>query len=477
MNPNSPPDFPDMERALNLLIEGELPEHEARALQDRMKTDPALLSQYLSMVRMDSLLRDYTWRQASPQAASLPAKARRRPATLWLLCAAAAAVVLSLVGSWYWNRPQSAEVGVVPSVTFSPTSVFETVSPLSSDDGQLRVGDAVAMSDGSVSLRLPSGVEAVIKSPARFSITGPNRIQLDKGFAWFRVPQPAKGFAVDLPWMEVVDLGTVFTTHVADEAHEIRVDQGQVEVHVREGALSPIKIDAGGMLVQQSASTPPVVQSVRGATTSLNQGTEPEVVFKEMLKHVPDQSFAERTPLVGSWTILEGGAWIRDGKFSAASEFTHLMGQFSKPVEKDSNSIVILSFKSVSPKSLFHSKGFAGVSLFDHEGEMFFIGDRSTNSYSWELLTYGRNFRGPNEMRTSYNLAIQGSEAVFTLRYRQRTGEFDVFKGWGVEGLPIVKGRTDANMRIDRVRVANGRGGDFSFENIQVSVVREEAEN
>jgi hypothetical protein len=196
-------------------------------------------------------------------------------------------------------------------------------------------------------------------------------------------------------------------------------------------------------------------------------------VFKEMLKHVPDQSFAERQPLVGSWTIREGFARIRNGRFSADSDFTHLMGEFSEPVEKDSNAIVILSFKSVSPTSLFHSKGFAGVSLFDHEGEMFFIGDRSTDTYSWELVTYGKNFRGPMDMRTAYSLSTQGSEATFTLRYRQRTGEFDVFKGWGVEGLPILKGKTDPNMRINRVRIANGKGGDFSFENIQVSVVHE----
>lgn len=480
MNSDSPQDLHSLERALNLLVEGELPEPEARVLQDRMKSDPALLAKYLAIVRMDSLLRDYGWQQggasavaAADAATPLPVKRKRRAP--WILLAAAAAVVAAvpLVSLWRASQTQTPAVADLPSLKFSPTSVFETVSPLSNDEGQLRFGDAVAMSDGSVSIRLPSGVEAVIKSPARFAITGQNRIQLDSGFAWFRVPQAARGFAVDLPWMEVVDLGTVFTTQVNGQAHEVRVDQGHVEVRMKEGQAAPIPLTAGQMLVQQSQATPAQVQPISGHTVSTSQPDEGEVVFKEMLRHVPDQAFAERQPLVGSWTVNEGIAWIRDGRFSAASDFTHLFGHFSKPVEKNSNAVVILSFKSVSPKSLFHSKGFAGVSLFDHEGEMFFFGDRSTDTYSWEVVSYGQVFRGSKETRQSYNLSMQGSEAEFTLRYRQRTGEFDVFKGWGVEGMPILKGQTDPNMRIDRLRIANGRGGDFSFENIQVSVVHE----
>lgn len=477
MNSGFTEDPHQLERALNLLVEGQLSEEEARTLQERMKSDPALLAKYLGIVRMDSLLRDFGWRREDEPVVAPLQGAQKTHRTRWLLLAAVAAMVavIPLVSLWRSPHLDTPAVATLPSVKFSPTSVFETVGPQSTDDGQLRFGDAVAMSDGSVSIRLPSGVEAVIKSPARFAITGQNRIQLDKGIAWFRVPQPAKGFAVDLPWMEVVDLGTVFTTQVSEESHEVRVDQGHVEVRVKNpsGAQAPIALVGGQTLVQQSRDTAPQVQSTSNATTSHVQDEEAKVVFKEMLKHVPDQSFAERQPLVGSWTIREGFAGIRNGRFSADSDFTHLMGEFSEPVEKDSNAIVILSFKSVSPTSLFHSKGFAGVSLFDHEGEMFFIGDRSTDTYSWELVTYGKNFRGPMDMRTAYSLSTQGSEATFTLRYRQRTGEFDVFKGWGVEGLPLLKGKTDPNMRINRVRIANGKGGDFSFENIQVSVVHE----
>ncbi|WP_038159772.1 FecR domain-containing protein [Verrucomicrobium sp. BvORR106] len=478
MNNTPPQDSPDMDRALNLLIEGELSAEQAAVLQERMKAEPALLKRYLALVRIDSLLRDRGWKDAAnePTASivSVPSSRWRSPIVRrTLLAAAALAVLLLVAGLWQVGQKQPPAMGVVPSVKFSPTSVFETVAPQSTDDGQLRFGDAVAMTDGSVSIRLPSGVEAVIKSPARFSITGQNSVQLDKGFAWFRVPPQAKGFSVELPWMTVVDLGTVFTTQVEDQLHEVRVDQGRVEARLKGAPSSVQSLTAGQMLVLRAPSDQPLVQSSATPSTPNSLADEGQVVFKEMLKHVPDQSFADRHPLTGTWEVLQGVPMIRDGKFSAGSNFIHLMGRFAKPVEKNAQAVVILSFKSVSPKSLFHSKGFAGVSLFDRNGEMFFLGDKGSDSYSWELLTFGQKFRGPEEVRTAYNLSIQGSEETFTLRYRQRTGEFDVFKGWGVEGLPILKGRTDANMRIDGVRIANGEGGDFSFENLQVTVVKD----
>jgi hypothetical protein len=150
------------------------------------------------------------------------------------------------------------------------------------------------------------------------------------------------------------------------------------------------------------------------------------------------------------------------------------MGRFSRPIKSDENAVILLTFKSVSPKSLFHSDGYAGVSLFDGDGELFFFGDKARDSYSWNVVTYGKNYRREKvlEGRTDYDLAIQGSQETFTLRYRQRNGRFDVFRGTGVHGLPILRGQTDPKLRFDGVRIANGSGGDFSFEDIQVSVIK-----
>ncbi len=471
-----PSDHPQrLGRALDLLIEGDLPAEEAHALQQKMKADPALLSLYLEKVRMESLLRDHPWPRAELKPATRPT-VWRKTLQRWPSLAAAAAV--ALLATWaLWLRPQNADpqlaAASLPSVQFSAASVFGTSSPQTSEDGQLQFGDGVIMEDGTVSIRLPSGVEAVLKSPSRFAITGANRLKLDQGAGWFRVPTEAKGFAVDLPEMEVVDLGTVFTVRVEDQEHQVQVEQGRVQVRQRSGDLPPQTLKAGEKLIRRaSAGTVQIVSGTSLLDPSLAK-EKAEIVFQESLAHVPDQPFTERKPLQGTWQVQEGSPQVRNGRFAAQSSPTHLMGRFTRAIEPTENAVILVSFKSVSPMSLFHSKGFAGISLFDGDGELFFFGDKSADSYSWELLTFGKNYRGPKEQRRAYDLAIQGSEETFTLRYRQRTGDFEVFHGYGAQGLPVVRGRTDPNLRFDAIRVANGRGGDFSFEDIEVSVVKD----
>lgn len=478
MNSPPPDDSHQWGRALDLLIAGELPVEEARELQERMKADASLLSLYLDKMRMESLLRDHPWPRE--EAAPAPRVVRWK----WPVLAAAACVALLLtVGLWL--RPEGGiSPGQVvahtaaPEVQFSAASRFATMSPETSEDGRLPLGDGVVMEDGSVSIRLPTGVEAVLKSPSRFAITEANRLKLDQGTGWFRVPPGAKGFTVDLPEMEVVDLGTVFTVSVDASEHQVQVEQGRVEVRQRKGGLPPQTLKTGEKLVRRANAD--TVQIIAGSAL-LNPDTmqeAPEIVFHESLAHVPDQAFTERQPLKGRWEVLAGAPKITGGRFAPQSDFTHLMGRFTRPVEPSENAVVLLTFKSVSPMTLFHSKGFAGISLFDGDGEVFFFGDKSSDSYSWNVIDYGKTYRKPGEQngRKHHDLSIQGSEETFTLRYRQRTGEFEVFRGRGVQGLPIVRGKSDPGLRFDGVRIANGKGGDFSFEDIEVSVVKDRAE-
>lgn len=480
MNQPPPNDPHPWARNLDRLIEGELPAEEARELQQRLKSDAALLSLYLEKVRMESLLRDHSWSRVeeAPATAARPVRWRTLPRRWSILAAAACLALMLTLGLWLRTSPNDTTSSLastsLPSVQFSATSVFGSTSSVSTD-GSLPMGDAVVMQDGSVSIRLPSGVEAVLKSPSRFAITGENRLKLDQGAGWFRVPPQAKGFTVDLPEMEVVDLGTVFTVSVDQDEHQVQVEQGKVEVRHRRGGLAPQLLSTGEKLMRRANAD--TIQIIAG-TSLLNPEAmqeRAEIVFRESLAHVPDQPFTERKPVVGTWQVLEGDPQVSKGRFAAKSSFTHLMGRFTRPIEPEENAVIMVSFKSVSPMSLFHSKGFAGISLFDGDGEMFFFGDKNTDTYSWELVAYGRNFwkPGAGQKKPAHILSIQGSEETFTLRYRQRTGEFEVFRGRGAHGLPLVRGQSDPGLRFDGLRVANGRGGDFSFEDIEVSVVKD----
>ncbi len=478
MNTPPPDDSQKWSRALDLLIEGDISAEEAAELLQRMKTDAKLLSLYLEKMRMESLLRDHSWVAEIKQAKPVAAK-RYIPVWKPLAWAAAVAMLLACI-ALFWRQDKSsgpalADASTLPAVKFSAVSVFDTTRPQLPEDGRLQFGDGVIMNDGSVSIRLPSGVEAVLKSPSRFSITGANRLKLDQGAGWFRVPPAAKGFAVDLPDMEVIDLGTVFTVRVDELEHQVQVEQGHVEVRQRIAGIAPQRLNVGEKLVRRANET--TVQVLSGPSLLDPQAMQEtaEVIFQESLTAVPDQPFTERQPLKGSWQIQEGTPLISKGRFAAKSTFTHLMGRFTRAIEPTENAVLLLSFKSVSPTSFFHSKGFAGVSLFDGDNELLFLGDKSGNSYSWEFVDYQGNYSAPHELRRAYNLAIQGSEETFTLRYWQKDGKFEVFRGWGVQGMPIARGQSIPHLRFDGVRVANGRGGDFSFEEMEVSVVKDTA--
>lgn len=473
MNPTPMPDSPDSDRELDSLIEGDLAPEAARALHQRLKTDGALLTRYLEKVRVDSLLRD---EHRKTKAAEDP-----KPVIRWydftprkLAWAAAAGLMLSLA-AWIWRPAQGdramPSLAQRPTMNFTPTAVFQTASPIS-EDGSLRLGDAVVMDDGSVSLRLPSGVEAVIKSPAQFAITAANRLSLKRGMGWFRVPAEAKGFTVETPQLEVVDLGTIFTVAASDAEQRVQVQQGRVEVRMKAGGLPVQPLVAGQSLSARDSRDVQITTGDPLLDVSLPE-TKPEILFRESLSHVPDVAFAQRTPLVGSWTVQEGHPRVTAGRFSAESNFTHLMGRFTRAIEPTEDAMLLLSFKSVSPKSFFHSKGFAGVSLFDGDGELFFLGDKNRDSYSWEFIDYGKNYHRKQSDGRPHDLAIQGSEETFTLRYWQRDGKFEVFRGWGVNGVPLIRGQADAHLRFDGVRIANGKGGDFSFTDLEVAVVKQ----
>lgn len=479
-----PPEDPfQLNQALDSLIDGSLPEEEARQVQAWMKSDAKVLGLYLEKMRMESLLRDHKWAvpAQAPAAVSGPRNHSRRVLSSRALAWGAAAVLMAAMLFWLTREkpglPEMADGGrQLPSVQFSAAAIFDTTLAKLPDDGRLQFGDGVVMNDGSVSIRLPGGVEAMLKSPSRFAITGSNRLKLDEGTGWFRVPPAAKGFIVDLPDMEVTDLGTVFTVQSDAETQQVQVEQGQVEVRQRQAGLPVQSLKAGEKLVLHSRLGMIQVESGVSLLDPQAMAERPEVVFQESLAAVPDQPFADRQPFKGTWEVLAGAPQISQGRFTARAVFTHLMGRFTRPIEPTENAVVMVSFKSVSPLSLFHSKGFAGISLFNQEGEILFLGDKSNNSYSWELLVYGKEYRRPKGPRRAYDLAIQGSQETFTLRYRQRTGSFEVFRGWGVQGLPVVRGRTDPGLRIDGVRVANGAGGDFSFEDLQVAVFKDTAE-
>ncbi|MBT8037278.1 MAG: FecR domain-containing protein [Verrucomicrobiae bacterium] len=91
-------------------------------------------------------------------------------------------------------------------------------------------GSRLQLSRGTVELTFASGVRSVIKAPADMTLQEDDTLFLNRGAAWFDVPEKAIGFTVKTKDLNVVDLGTEFGVVSKPGAYgEVHVFNGKVK--------------------------------------------------------------------------------------------------------------------------------------------------------------------------------------------------------------------------------------------------------
>ena len=169
--------------------------------------------------------------------------------TSWI--AAAALVLLStvIVASWWNGSAQRNPVALVQSA--SRASGLEA-------GGGVGAGDWVRFEKGRVVLRFQSGAKLAVEGPARFQITGGNGAEMVQGRATVRVPGAIKGFTLDTPSEQIVDLGTSFGVDVeSDGATSVAVFEGEVELRGRQHDSGPQQLSAGSSVRIAHHTEPP----------------------------------------------------------------------------------------------------------------------------------------------------------------------------------------------------------------------------
>ncbi len=84
---------------------------------------------------------------------------------------------------------------------------------------------------GIVRLLFDTGVEVTVEGPAEYEIVSATRTIRHTGVLAAYVPPGAEGFTVETLGLEVVDLGTSFGIHVSQEAVDVSVFEGEVQVN------------------------------------------------------------------------------------------------------------------------------------------------------------------------------------------------------------------------------------------------------
>jgi ferric-dicitrate binding protein FerR (iron transport regulator) len=172
---------------------------------------------------------------------------KKRPLPLrpkvWLATAAAAAVVV--VGMWMQSRRRGSieHVAVSEAVGFVQSAMQGT--GFKTGDA-FQPGDWVRFEQGRVAVRFESGAKLAVQGPADFRILSNNSAQMIRGRATIRVPGKIKGFTLDTPTEQIVDLGTAFGVKIEDTgATSIAVFEGSIELRGRRHDSRPQQLSAG----------------------------------------------------------------------------------------------------------------------------------------------------------------------------------------------------------------------------------------
>ena len=144
----------------------------------------------------------------------------------------------------------------------------------------VQVGDLLPtgplhLSSGRIHLELFSGVQLMIEGDSKFSIDSPMQVTMLTGQARAYVPEPAQGFRLKTNTGEVVDLGTEFSVAIDDTGADVRVLEGEVELHATD--QEPQRIQEGLALRLASAG---ITEASRQTSVSLPSPLE----FQEVLE-------------------------------------------------------------------------------------------------------------------------------------------------------------------------------------------------
>lgn len=272
----------ELERLVSTALDGAASPAEGGGDVGRLQTllaeDPATLEAYLDQMQMHALLQ---WRygQVRPSVGAataserlsvvpLPQTAAESPGLLserrTLLAASAAALGLAAAllvwfGSVLAPAPSGGEdpsQGRILGEVADARGVRwgEGQRPLAAGD-PVRPG-TIRIESGVLRLKLVSDVQVAASGPARFDVVSAMRLRAGSGRLTARVGPLGKGFTVESPTADVVDLGTEFGVQVDDSGRtDVVVFEGQVDLH-RRGA----------------ASLPGAARSVPPAATRMSKG-------------------------------------------------------------------------------------------------------------------------------------------------------------------------------------------------------------
>lgn len=268
-------DFPSraFDDAVAAVCHGTASDDQLRALNERLRQDPAARDEYLVRVELHSRLASdpdlFTsatrespgWGGANAaihprrEVRGIPGVVPLRRPRRQVLLTLAAGLALLAVGAWWWLRhgvsgdrqgATSRAVAMLNRVVNARWSPLQRPPRLGAplEPGLLRLESGLAQ------IVFYNGARVVIEGPAEFRLVSSTEAGCVGGKLTAEVPPQAQGFRVVTPGMDVVDLGTSFGLNVAGGRTELHVFQGSVEFRTEQASTGRHLQQGNGAVVE-----------------------------------------------------------------------------------------------------------------------------------------------------------------------------------------------------------------------------------
>ena len=382
----------------------------------------------------------------------------------------AAAIIALLLVSAYFITVSVQGPGPYTAINLGPDTSAQVVHADGSlPPSELHEGSVLTIERGTVELTLQSGVQALVEGPAQVVGEGENSLELRSGRAWFDVPSTAIGFTCSTPEFEIVDLGTRFGV-LAEEGQNpsVHVFSGKVRVTPIGQVELARELTTGQGLTWTAGQLEPATET----PSFLPSHPRHLIVLKDDFNESDGTSMNGKNPDhgAGPWEVASGDPVIIDQMLDTSGSAKALFAPLGFPRLDDLNHVLLLTVVTGNPDTqLFHSEGWAGISLFTGDQERLFIGDPGSGGRDqggWAIHPVGGQTVAPSPPLT-------GKQTV-TLRYDYRTGLAELFAGADASSKALASEWIAPGLQFDRLRIANDEGGDIAVKSLSVSILSAE---
>jgi len=237
--------FDEFEMLAATVLEGDASREEIARFNELIREFPDLFSVYVEQLQMHLTLQFRCGRGNGLEPVSCDARESERHYVAgrksWWRSPrkmAAAAVVTLLAGTALWHAADFSgkfeRYGTEIKAQANPVlPVVRLVSQkgVRGHDLPETLPGMLRLESGEVAIRLDTGVELTLIGPSSVAVESGIRVALDQGSLLANVPHWATGFTVRTRALEIRDLGTVFGVRACEDASDVFVFKGSVQVN------------------------------------------------------------------------------------------------------------------------------------------------------------------------------------------------------------------------------------------------------